>query len=195
MAVGYAVSGLAWIAAIVAPIALFAHNFGQVRLARGPEYSQFGKLAAASLPPEGAIVLSDDSVRLFSLHSALVTKGSADKFVLVDTSGLERPAYHAHLARLHPKIWPEAFAKRPAGSSIEQLGLIQLMYQLSQSLPVYYLHSSSGAGFGRAIVGGRALGRGKGPPRQPQTTPDSSPSHGPEQAAGHGPLQAACEIA
>jgi tetratricopeptide (TPR) repeat protein len=132
------------IAAAGVPIGLFARNVKQVRWERGPEYSQFGKLAAASLPTEGAIVLGDDSVRLFAVHSALVTKGHEEKYVLVDTSALQDPAYHAHLARNHSNIWPSAYGQLPRREAIPQIQLIQLVYQLSQSHPIFYLHPSFG---------------------------------------------------
>jgi tetratricopeptide (TPR) repeat protein len=142
--IGYLVTGLTWILAIGAPIGLLARNLSPVRSARGPEYSQFGKLAASSLPPEGAIVLSDDSIRLFALRSALVERGAGDKYVLVDSTGLERPSYHAYLARQYPQVWPAAYGNRPAGTTVDQVSLIELIYQLSRSKPVYYLHPSFG---------------------------------------------------
>src|SRR5947209_10968935 len=109
---GYGVTGLLWIAAIGVPVGLVVKNFELIRAGEGPAYKQFGKLAANSLPRDGAIILSDDSVRLFALDSALAGTGNSDKYILVDASSLQQPAYHAFLARRYKNGWPTLFSGR-----------------------------------------------------------------------------------
>lgn len=140
----YGVTGLLWIGALGVPAGLLVKNFEVIRAGEGPAYRQFGKLAASSLPPEGAIVLSDDGVRLFALHSALASAGRSDKYVLVDTSSLQTPAYHAVLARRYKDVWPTFFSGRKSSEVIDQLNLLKLVYHLSETRPIYYLHPSFG---------------------------------------------------
>ena len=140
----WAITAVIWITAIGIPVKLFAKNFSEILASRGSEYRRFGKLAAASLPPEGAIVLSDDSIRLFAVHSALASAGTVGKYVLVDTSSLQQPAYHSFLVRHYPKAWPAIFSAPRSSGVIEQMSLLQMMYQLSQTRPIYYLHPSFG---------------------------------------------------
>lgn len=143
-AADYGVTGLVWITALAAPIGLFSRNVGPIRAGQGPEFGQFGKLAAGSLPPEGGIVLSDDNLRLFALHSALASAGTEKKYALVDTTSLTAPAYHSVLASRYGNLWPPNFAGRAASEQVETLNLMQLLYHLSQTRAVYYLHPSFG---------------------------------------------------
>ncbi|HMC26220.1 MAG TPA: DUF2723 domain-containing protein [Verrucomicrobiae bacterium] len=140
----YGITALVWGTAIAVPVGLLVKNFEVVRNGEGPAYKQFGKLAAQSLPAEGAIVMSDDSVRLFALHSALASAGASDKYLLVDSSSLQQPAYHSFLTRRYKAAWPPYFNGRNSSERIDQLSLIQLVYRLSESKPVYYLHPSFG---------------------------------------------------
>jgi tetratricopeptide (TPR) repeat protein len=141
---GYALTSLVWVAAVLVPVGLAITNFGQIRANHGPEIGNFGKHAAGSLPKDGAMVLSDDSLRLFALHSALARQGTADKFILLDTSALTSPEYHSVLGKRYTTNWPVSFGAVPAHSSVSQPALVQLLYDFSRRKSVYYLHPSFG---------------------------------------------------
>ena len=82
-------------------------NFPAIRAANAPHLEQYARLAAGSLPPEGAVVLSDDAVRLTILQAELAREGKAGRYMSADTRCLASAAYHAWLNRRYPGRWPD----------------------------------------------------------------------------------------
>ena len=137
---------LVWLALLGVPVGLVKKNLPQIRRGNAPDLASFGLLAAQSLPPQGAVVLSDDPLyRLYALQAALAQSGDAQKHVLVDTASLAQPAYHRYLARRYPQQrWPNLAQGHALAEQIDASALVQVLKQVGQTRPIYYLHPSFG---------------------------------------------------
>jgi len=139
--------GLVWVVAVAAPVALFIKNLPQIQIVTSPHLITFGHAAAKTLKdaaPRGAVVLSDDPYRLYSVYAAFQKSGGLDNFILLDTTSLPNPGYQRHLHKMHPKLWPEFPADRPLDQAIDPVMLVQLLLALSREHDLYYLHPSFG---------------------------------------------------
>jgi tetratricopeptide (TPR) repeat protein len=143
-ALHYTIRGIVLLAIVAVPASLVWRNLPKLRAAHGPEFSQFGALAAASLPPQGAAVLSDDSFRLLALEAALNKRGNRSEYILVDTTALTKPAYHKAMQKRHGQRWPSLPALPSYVTQLDPGVLIPWVAQLSQAAEVYYLHPSFG---------------------------------------------------
>ncbi len=133
-----------WLFAVLAATGLLYKNIPQIRATNDDTFRRYFALAAESLPPAGAVVLSDDSRRLIFLQSALTQSGRAKDFVLVDSQFLPAPPYHAYLHQKHPKQWPDTISASEKTNGIPLLHLISLLATLAQTNDLYYLHPSFG---------------------------------------------------
>ena len=149
LGLNYAIRGALLIAVAAVPAGLVWKNLQKLRGTNGPEFSQFGTLAAGSLPPQGAAILSDDPFRLYALQAALNKRGNASQYVLVDTAALTQPAYHQTMRARYGERWPQLPVPPVAGVQIDPGLLIHWVSQLSQGSEVYYLHPSFGYYFER----------------------------------------------
>src|SRR5439155_21787091 len=95
-------------------------------------------------PADGGLVLSDDVLRLFTVHCALARQHLEDKFVLLDTTSLTAPAYHSALSQRYKTNWPVLFNAVPPGAEVTHVTLLQLLQHMSLQKPLYYLHPSFG---------------------------------------------------
>lgn len=143
-ALNYAIRGAVLVAVVAVPAGLVSQNLPKLRAQYGPEFSQFGSLAAASLPSNGAAVLSDDPYRLFALEAALNKRGNRSQYVLVDTAALTKPEYHKAMQKQHGARWPALPAIPPYITQLDPGLLIRWVAQLAQVGEVYYLHPSFG---------------------------------------------------
>jgi hypothetical protein len=142
---------LVWLALVGVPVGLVWNNLPKIRRGNAPDLANFGLLAAQSLPPQGAVVLSDEppyllyAPALYALQAALAQSGDAQKHVLVDTASLAQPAYHRYLARRYPQQrWPDLAQGRPLADLIDAPTLAQILKQVGQTRQIYYLHPSFG---------------------------------------------------
>jgi tetratricopeptide (TPR) repeat protein len=130
-------------------------NFPVIRAGNASHLDRYARLAAGSLPPEGAVVLSDDPVRLAVLQAALAREGKAGRYVPVDTQYLASAPYHAWLNRRYPGRWsapgtptvsPAAGLAVPQASArLDAASIVRLLSSLAQSNHVYYLKASFGS--------------------------------------------------
>jgi tetratricopeptide (TPR) repeat protein len=126
---------------------LLLKNAPAIHAASARYLEQYARLAAGSLPPEGAVVLSGDLARLTLLQAELAREGMAERYLTVGTRALHFPAYRAWLRRKYPGRWPESKAEvkpapgRSAASAtnapLDDVGFVQLMSRLAQSNHVY----------------------------------------------------------
>ncbi len=153
-----AVVGVVMASVIGVPAALIVKNLPKLRADLNPYLRQFGVLARQCLPAQGAIVLSDDSYRLFSLKAALRRSGTDKNYVLVNTELLTRSAYHRYLHRQFPETWPQ-LPPQPAAEvkEVAPRDLIQLLTDLRRSHEIYYLHPSFGYYFEKFYLKPRNL--------------------------------------
>jgi tetratricopeptide (TPR) repeat protein len=140
--VNFAAVGLVWAVLIAAPLLLIARNLPQIRLTNGPMLRHYAALQAASLSPGGGIVFSDDPARLTLLQSTLNQTGREKDFVLVDTSSLKLPEYHAYLNKTYAGRWPITIPANIKELSDSDVQLV--LSQLTATNTLYYLHPSFG---------------------------------------------------
>lgn len=130
-------------------------NFPAIQTTNGVQLGRYARWAAGSLPPEGAVVLSDDPTRLALIQASLAREGKAGRYLPVGTRALPLPAYRAWLGRRYPERWPEPKAEaNPAlpgvaafeiNAPLDDAGCLQLLMDLAQSNRLYYLQPSFGS--------------------------------------------------
>ncbi|HLH56813.1 MAG TPA: tetratricopeptide repeat protein [Verrucomicrobiae bacterium] len=128
--------------AVLTPCLMLLRNFPQVRRSNGSQLRQYAALTLDKLPPSGGIVLSDDPRRMLLMQSAVTQAGKSKDYVLVDTGSLEFPEYYKFLKKQYPARWqvePPKEVKQVANTDLQRL-----IYMLSQTNAVYYLHPSFG---------------------------------------------------
>jgi tetratricopeptide (TPR) repeat protein len=133
-----------WLFAAFAATGLIYKNVPQIRNANDDTFKIYGELAAENLPPAGGICLSDDSRQTLLVKSALVRKGRAQDFLLVDTASLGVPSYHSYLHKTSPQKWPDTISVSEQTNGISLLHLIGLLATLAKTNELYYLHPSFG---------------------------------------------------
>ena len=133
-----------WLALIGVPTALIAKNWNSVRTTNGPVLRQFAELSTKALPPNGAIVMSDDPRSLLLLSARLSSDKVLQNYVLVHTRSLIGPDYHRELQKRHPTRWPNFFTNQPADEVIDDGSLLRVVTLLSRTNEIYYLHPSFG---------------------------------------------------
>ncbi len=143
-AIYYGLTALVWIALVAVPVALVYQNLPRLRDSRSRDLSRFGALAVQSLPPQGAVVLSDDTYRLYAAQAELARRGAGQAFLLLDTGSLPQPGYHRYLRQRLGAGWPLTGYERPSTQPIDSSTLVQLLSQLARGRELYYLHPSFG---------------------------------------------------
>jgi tetratricopeptide (TPR) repeat protein len=141
---------LVYMLAGLTPVGLLLENVPAIRASNAPHLDRYARLAAGSLPPEGAVVISDDSTRLWVLQAALARDGKAGRYLPVETRNLFLAAYREWLSRKYPGRWPQPkdetkpAAAGPTVASLDSAGQIKLMFNLMESNRVYCLQSGVG---------------------------------------------------
>ncbi|MGA2660692.1 MAG: tetratricopeptide repeat protein [Verrucomicrobiota bacterium] len=130
-----------WLLLPTVPALLVWRNLPQLRLTNGPMLKQYAAQQAQSLPPQGAVLLSDNPTQLTLLHCFLTAK--SQDYVFVDTSTLPLPEYHRFLKKQYPSRWPVKLP-RNAQQLISQTLLMRVVLALAASNQVCYLHPSFG---------------------------------------------------
>jgi tetratricopeptide (TPR) repeat protein len=133
--------------AVAMPVALAARNLPEVRQSTRPHLSRFGEVAAQVLKESarpGALVLSDDFLRLYAVRAALERQGRARDFLLLETASLPIPLYHWVLHKRHPDRWPQYPEQRSMKIPVDSATLIELLAYFSGSSDLFYLHPSFG---------------------------------------------------
>jgi tetratricopeptide (TPR) repeat protein len=138
-----AVTTVIWLLLLVAPVALIARSLPQIRATNGPMLQNFAALLAKALPPQRAVLLSDDPRRSALLHAYAARAGIGKDYLFLDTGSLSWPEYHRFLSKRHPRIW-ESNPAKGVTQRISPLQLIQMLSRLAQTNSLYYLHPSFG---------------------------------------------------
>ena len=143
-----------WLVFIIVPAVLVARNLPQIRASNGSLLKQTAELMTKSLPPKGAIVLSDDLRRLLLAQAMLAQQGQEKNFVFVDSGPLndhlvlEYPDYHRFLKKQYGDRWPVELPKSHK-TMIAPMAMIPLFSTLETSNTLFYLHPSFGLYFER----------------------------------------------
>jgi tetratricopeptide (TPR) repeat protein len=139
-----AIAGLVLVALAAVPAALLYRNWSDLRVTNGPIFEQFAKATAEGLPEEGAVVLSDDPMRLFFLQASQGRLGRKTSNLLIETTSLPFRNYHKFLQARHPELQEMFPLQEVLRDRIDDVSLLQLMIKLDQSRTLYYLHPSYG---------------------------------------------------
>jgi tetratricopeptide (TPR) repeat protein len=139
-----AIAATVWVALLAVPAALLYSNLSEIRVTNGPALKQYAQAAAESIPNGGAVVLSDDPMRLFLLQASQGRQGKNASNLLIETASLPHRDYHKFLQARHPELQELFPLKEMLRDRIDDVSLIQLIMRLNQSRPVYYLHPSYG---------------------------------------------------
>jgi tetratricopeptide (TPR) repeat protein len=142
--IDYAVVGLVWIGSLAVPTGLLVKNLPVILASSGEAMDRLSRAAAMSLPETGAVVLSDDRFRLFSLQYELSKRNPGHKHILVDTASLVAPLYHEAMLKKYGERWPKFTPPPHPRSLIHPGALVELLVYLNRTGPVYYLHPSFG---------------------------------------------------
>jgi len=127
---------------LLVPAGLIFKNLPLVRLTNGPAVQQYASLLAQNLPTS-AVVLGDDATKLYLTSTWLAREGKAKDYIFLDTQSLPSPEYHQYLEERYPKVW-KAPPDQKKGTAIPDTYLQNYLVQLSEKVPVYYLHPSFG---------------------------------------------------
>ena len=124
----------------VVVLGLSARNLPDIVLVNRQPLIQFGKLAVNDLPKGGGIVISDNPQMLMVFQAAQAQSGNQLDWLPLDTLSLPLPEYRAHLQRRHAGNWL-------ASTNSQDLSpdeMLRLVYNLTWTNKVYYLHPSFG---------------------------------------------------
>ena len=142
---------------VAVPVILVGKNLAQINstkaVVKGIE-TYFAAIAKA-LPPQGAVVLSDDPsnpypFRLEYLDATLRRGGKSSPHLLVSTASLTHDTNYLTFL----KRWNPSYQLAPAGTNLidgepDALNIIHLLDRWSQTHPLYYIHPSFGYFFER----------------------------------------------
>jgi tetratricopeptide (TPR) repeat protein len=153
-----AAAGLLWVAAIGLPAMLFYENHQHIRDFSSSAVADFGREMARSMPSQPAVVVADDSARLYLAMGASQSLGLPDQYAFLESRSLTHGEYLRYLARRYP-FFRREFAnpdRLPERITDQRAG--ELLAQLTRQAPVYYLHPSFGSYFGRVCMTPQRLG-------------------------------------
>jgi tetratricopeptide (TPR) repeat protein len=138
-----------WALVVLVPAGLLYLNWPTIRAGDLPLLRTYANQVVSSLPPQGAIVLADDSNRLLLLHAALERAGTSERFLLLDSQALPFAENRAHIQRRNRSFAPLQSPTAGAGfwtntALLDSVALIRMLDSLSRSNEFYYLHPSFG---------------------------------------------------
>lgn len=138
---------IAWLAAVACPAAVLWKNWDLLRATNGPELKRYATLMAKSIPEKNAVVLSDDTPRLFLLKA--VYHGQPHENLLIETTPLQFPVYHGKLRAANPAFEKELLKPDGLPEVLPASMLVGLLDRLKEKNRIYYLHPSFGYYFER----------------------------------------------
>ncbi|MEO7296936.1 MAG: tetratricopeptide repeat protein, partial [Verrucomicrobiota bacterium] len=133
------VLGIVGVAIVAVPIGLFRKNFPIIRANNSDALRQYAQRTADGLPEKGAVVLSDDPLRLYLVQAAAPSSKATAKNIFVETGALPQASYQNFLRRRYAESWPAL-----GTNALNEPELIQRLDTLSKSHAIFYLHPSFG---------------------------------------------------
>jgi tetratricopeptide (TPR) repeat protein len=124
----------------VMAVTLAARNLGAVMLVNSHPLTEFGEMAARSLPSGGGIVMSDFPDKLVAFQAAETRHRNAGNWLAVDMHSLPAPAYRERLQKQHPGFWLLS-TNRQQLTPVEIPALVQ---GLARTNRLFYLHPTFG---------------------------------------------------
>jgi len=146
-----------WLLAVGTPALLLCKNLPTLLRGRTSPLAGYMSRLRQSLPPEAAVVLSDDPFRLLCLEMALARSGDGAEYLPIDTSLLSRGLpYLQFLQQQHPGIRLGGEGKNDLAELANPRALQERLGDLAREGRVFYLHP----GFGALLIALRASPRG-----------------------------------
>ncbi len=134
--------GVVWATLVGVPGVLAFKNLPIIASQSGPALAKMSAITADSLPAAGAVVLSDDLARLHALRLELRRRSADREHILLESTALDKPAYHRFLARRHPGRWPSLPENVPPGMLLAGPSIAATL--LTNNFNLYYIHPSFG---------------------------------------------------
>ena len=134
--------GIVWATLVGVPVALAFKNYPIIAKQSGPALAKMSAISADSLPAGGAVVLSDDLPRLHALRHELRRRSADQLHILLESTALDKPAYHRFLARRHPGRWPSLPENVPPGMLLAGSSITSTL--LTNNFDLVYIHPSFG---------------------------------------------------
>ncbi|MDB6065773.1 MAG: Tetratricopeptide 2 repeat protein [Pedosphaera sp.] len=151
-AINVGVTALVWLLAIAVPLALICKNFPQIQAKKASVriFDRFFSRVEQQLPPNGAVVMSDNPTMLFYLQAKLNKPGKESKYLLLDTGAIqESGTYFKMLEKTYPQFHLSGMLTNSASKTPQDIDLVHLLEKLSQANNIYYLYPSFGYYFER----------------------------------------------
>lgn len=128
-------------------------NLAAITLPNRQAFSNFGANVLAHLPEKNGVLLSDDTLRMFSLCAA--GGGTSHRWPVINTEWLARPGYYHQLTNACPDV---RFVS-PGTNPTPVVNMAATLATLTQSNSVFYLHHSFGPWFERYYLRPAGLGQ------------------------------------
>ncbi len=137
--------GLAWVAAVAAPVVLVVQTFPKIHAADGEALKVYADHLVDCLPSRPSVVLSDDAARLYLVQADFERRKLRNEHFLIDTADFQHRDYIKYLAGRYSGL-KSVMTTNIAGlpPTLASANLINFMYQITANFPVYYLHPSFG---------------------------------------------------
>ncbi|MDB6021563.1 MAG: prsT, partial [Pedosphaera sp.] len=140
-----AMTALIWLLAAGAPAFLIYKNLPNILRQKNSALARCFDTMQKSLPPKGAIVLSEDPTRLEYLETSLIRNRSQSRYLLMDTSLLPHdPAYFQFLDRTHPDFKLAQTTTNGFADMTNSVLLVLWLKNLSETHDVYLMHPYAG---------------------------------------------------
>jgi tetratricopeptide (TPR) repeat protein len=136
--------GLLWLLAVAAPGKLLYDNIPHISAGKNNGLIDFSEETLRDLPAKPVVILSDDPEQLYLLEAAFRREGKPNNNILIETTSLPHREYIAYLVSRYPELKKVTSPPEGLASVLPSKSLIQYLYVLGRSYPVYYLHPSFG---------------------------------------------------
>jgi tetratricopeptide (TPR) repeat protein len=133
-----------WLVALAAPAWLFSLHFPRIQAGNSQVLAQFSDAILSALPPQGAIVLSDDSARLLLVEAACQRRHTRGADIFIETASLPHREYIQYLTTRYPELQKAFPASEKLRQTLQPDVLLRFLLQASPRQPIYYLHPSFG---------------------------------------------------
>ena len=127
---------------IVVPALMVCRNLPQIRPRGGDPWRGYFALVEQCLPPQGAVLVSDDRFLLWYFRAAASRAGRQFCQLPLDTTALGEAAYLESLDRQFPQFKLASAVSNRFSDCAKVPARIRLLETLGQSHPLYYLDPS-----------------------------------------------------
>jgi tetratricopeptide (TPR) repeat protein len=135
-------------------------NTPKIIASNRPVLKTYAEEMARSIPPQGAIVLCDDHIRLMLLEGGFQSLHRANNNILIETDSLQYKQYLEYLSQNYPSIREVLGPVTNLPPMIDSISVLRLLSLFNErtKLPIYYLHPSFGFFFEQFYMTPRGFG-------------------------------------